>query len=232
MDEKRDWLNFQAAYGEAETALGVKTPSSVDTLSSIFRLLEDYDIAQVQRAIRAHLRDPERGNFLPRAADIIRQIVGADHERALDAWYKVLHACKRYGADDSVYFPEPAYIFAITKMAGSWVEFNRMIDETPETHLVTKFTHFKVFFLRGEKEASFLRLPDKQWVRPYLPGRHEIDNFDRGYINFTPRIVDVTTGKQVNRKELPSVFKDEDSKALSGKIGELAAKLRRSDYDA
>ena len=38
--------------------------------------LEDYELAQVQAAFTAHSKDTERGTFMPRPADIVRQIDG------------------------------------------------------------------------------------------------------------------------------------------------------------
>lgn len=38
--------------------------------------LENYSLAQVQQALSAHARDPDRGQFMPKPADVVRQIDG------------------------------------------------------------------------------------------------------------------------------------------------------------
>ena len=38
--------------------------------------LEGYSLSQVQQALSAHVRDPDRGQFMPKPADVVRQIDG------------------------------------------------------------------------------------------------------------------------------------------------------------
>jgi hypothetical protein len=38
--------------------------------------LEHYSLAQVQQALSSHVSDPDRGQFMPKPADVVRQIDG------------------------------------------------------------------------------------------------------------------------------------------------------------
>lgn len=38
--------------------------------------LEHYSLAKVQQALSAHVRDPDRGQWMPKPADVVRQIDG------------------------------------------------------------------------------------------------------------------------------------------------------------
>lgn len=39
--------------------------------------LECYSLTKVQQALSAHVRDPDRGQFMPKPADVVRQIDGS-----------------------------------------------------------------------------------------------------------------------------------------------------------
>ncbi len=54
-------------------------------------------IEAVEAAFTAHLKDPNAGRFLPRPADILRQINGDSEERALIAWGEVISAARSGG---------------------------------------------------------------------------------------------------------------------------------------
>lgn len=55
---------------------GAYVPSA-QNLAVWFRALAAYDIATVRAAFDAHVKDPERGRFVPTPADVIAQITGA-----------------------------------------------------------------------------------------------------------------------------------------------------------
>lgn len=57
-------------------------------------------IDEVERAFSSHLRDQDGGRWLPKPADILRQLHGDVDDRATLAWSKVLSAaCGRQTAD-------------------------------------------------------------------------------------------------------------------------------------
>jgi len=52
--------------------------------------LRGFDPVAVRAAFQRHLRDPERGQFLPKPTDIIRHLAGDPNDRALVAWGQVI----------------------------------------------------------------------------------------------------------------------------------------------
>jgi hypothetical protein len=62
--------------------------------------LSDYDSDTIAEAFARHRRDPDRGQWLPKTADILRQIRGNVEDSALVAWGSVLSAARGGGSRD------------------------------------------------------------------------------------------------------------------------------------
>lgn len=59
--------------------------------------LEGRDMPAIEAAFSRHLRDPDSGRFVPKPADILRQISGSTEDSALVAWGDVLSCARRGG---------------------------------------------------------------------------------------------------------------------------------------
>jgi len=68
--------------------------------------MAEYPVEAVERAFAAHRRDPERGQFLPKPADIIRHLQGDSTQRAMLAWGEAVE-CARNGGAGYLRLPEP-----------------------------------------------------------------------------------------------------------------------------
>lgn len=79
---------------------------------------QGFDIEQIRKAMTAHAMDPDRGQFAPRPADIVRQLGGTATDRALMAWGKVMGAIQSVGAYTDVVFDDPAIHAAIEDLGG------------------------------------------------------------------------------------------------------------------
>lgn len=79
-----------------------------------------FDYEQVSKALTAHAKDPERGQFWPKPADIIRVLQGTRTDRARLAMSKMLDAMGRVGAYRSVVFDDPI-IHAVIDDLGGWI---------------------------------------------------------------------------------------------------------------
>lgn len=88
-----------------------------------------FTIEQVSKALTQHVTDPDRGQFAPKVADIVRILAGTTTDRAALAWGKVLGAMSAVGAYSDVVFDDPAIHAAIEDMGG-WVKVCR--GETAE----------------------------------------------------------------------------------------------------
>lgn len=75
-------------------------PMSASAKAVFFKALEPYPLSAVRVAFFAHLKDPVRGSFNPRPADIIAKICPpADVDALLDEAVTQLNR-RRYGGDD------------------------------------------------------------------------------------------------------------------------------------
>lgn len=89
---------------------------------------KEFDVDQVTKALSAHLMDPERGQFMPKPADIVKQLHGTHGDRSLVAWGKVFGAMGSVGAYKSVVFDD-AVIHAVIDDLGGWVKVCRTDNE-------------------------------------------------------------------------------------------------------
>ena len=114
--------------------------------------LREYNLGAVQKALWAHVRNPDTGQFMPRIADVAKLTQGRTDDQAAIAWSKVDQAVRRVGTYQCVAFDDPVIHRVLLDMGG-WVyiggkddsewpfvakEFQnryrgyRMRDETPE----------------------------------------------------------------------------------------------------
>lgn len=88
-------------------------------LSVFWQACQPFTMEQVRKALTAHATDPERGQFAPKAADLVRILQGTNTDRAQLAWGKCLDAMSRVGAYTDVVFDDPA-IHAVVEDLGGW----------------------------------------------------------------------------------------------------------------
>jgi hypothetical protein len=96
-----------------------------------WQAMAGFDLEQATKALSAHLMDADRGQFMPKPADIVRQLQGTHADRSLVAWGKVLEAMRRVGAYQSVAFDDPAIHAAIMDMGGWPTVCRSEIDDLP-----------------------------------------------------------------------------------------------------
>lgn len=80
-----------------------------------------FDFEQIAKAFNAHALDPERGQFAPKPADLIRSLQGTKTDRARVAWGKAFDAMQQVGAYQSVAFDDPI-IHAVLEDLGGWTK--------------------------------------------------------------------------------------------------------------
>lgn len=123
-----------------------------------------FELEQVRKALTAHAMDPERGQFAPKPADLVRQLQGTHTDRALLAWGRVWEAMQSTGAYHSVDFGDPITHAAIVDIGG-WVSLCR-IDLNDLPFVQKRFCDaYRVYSARGKPDAP-LR----------LAGEHELTN--------------------------------------------------------
>lgn len=133
---------------------------------------QPFTLEQVSKALTAHVTDPDKGQFAPKVADIVRILAGTTTDRAALAWGKVLGAMSSVGAYTDVVFDDPAIHAAIVD-CGGWVKICR--GELAELgYLQHRFCQaHKAYSGRGAFEYPRLltgdRSPDAEFYKKGLP---------------------------------------------------------------
>jgi hypothetical protein len=130
---------------------------------------QPFDIEQVTAAFTAHAMDPERGQFAPTPADLVRVLQGTQTDRSLVAWGKVLEAIQRVGAYQSPVFDD-GLIHAAVEDVGGWVAVCRC-ETNDLPHVQRRFC---------ESYRAYARRPGTAFP-PRLAGVCEQDNALKGY---------------------------------------------------
>lgn len=97
---------------------------STGAIALWWQTLLRYDIDQIEGAFADIVRDPDRGQFMPKPADLVRMLDGTTTDRAAIAWGKVLDAARRVGAYTDVVFDDAA-IHAAVEDCGGWPKLCR-----------------------------------------------------------------------------------------------------------
>ncbi len=162
-----------ALYALVADALGYyRQNASEFTLQVWWQACQGVSLEEVTKAMTAHAMDPDRGQFAPKVADIIRQLGGTTTDRAQLAWGKALNAASSVGAYSDVVFDDPAIHAAIEDLGG-WPKFCR--SETKDlSYLQHRFCEcHKAYTGRGQFEYPRAlmgdRSPDAMFAKRGLP---------------------------------------------------------------
>lgn len=157
-----DYAQFVTIWTACHDVYG-KSPSE-GAIDVSFQALARFDIADIRRALTAHMNDPDCGRFAPKPADIVRQIDGDSESRALTAWSKVERAISSAGPWATVAFDD-AIIHAVLEEMGGWPK-------------VCDVTEKELPFMRNEftkRYQGFIMRPPQAY-QPKMLGLQEIHN--------------------------------------------------------
>jgi hypothetical protein len=131
-----------------------------------------YELEVVVKAFTRHAMDPDRGQFPPKPADIVRQLSGTSTDKAMLAWGKAFDAASRVGAYTDVVFDDPAIHAAIDDLGG-WPKFCRT-EASELSYLQHRFSESYRAYVGREKFDFPRRLggdrsPDDVYSRRGLP---------------------------------------------------------------
>jgi hypothetical protein len=135
-----------------------------------------FDLEQVGKALSAHAADPERGQFPPTLADVVKALKGTQTDRSLVAWGKVLGAISSAGSYASVAFDDTAIHDAILDLGG-WPA----VCQSSEDEL----QHLQRRFCASHRTHSARAVPSV----PYLVGIAEATNRGNGKPVSPPRLI-------------------------------------------
>lgn len=112
-----DFGQFSMVWNQA--CIGTGREPDANAVEWAFEVLKDKSLADIKTALIKHARNPDSGQFMPKPADVIREIDGSAQDRknmAVLAWARVIENVSRY---DSVVFDDPAIHYAIAVAFGS-----------------------------------------------------------------------------------------------------------------
>lgn len=95
-----------------------RQPVSTFTLTVWWSACQAFSLEQVSKAFEAHVTDPDKGQFAPKVADVVRILAGTKTDRSLLAWGRVYEAMCDVGAYQDVDFGDAAIHAAVIDMGG------------------------------------------------------------------------------------------------------------------
>jgi len=91
-----------------------KQDASKFTINVWWQGCKPFTLEQVSKALTAHATDPDKGQFPPKVADIVRHLAGTKTDRSLLAWGKVYDAMSSVGAYQDVDFGSFRYCCGVS----------------------------------------------------------------------------------------------------------------------
>lgn len=159
--------------------------SSLFITSVFWESLKGYELEAVRRAFTLHAQDPDRGQFAPKVADIVRLIDGGSGDRAVTAWSKVHYAIKQVGPHQSIAFDDQLIHAVLAEMGGLSPLFDIKTDDMP--------------FRAKEFETRYRALASRRTLPPYpakFIGDVEAHNRSRGLLEHIPEPVVIGDAKK------------------------------------
>lgn len=158
-------------YALVSDALGYwKQDVSEFALNVWWNGCQQYEFEDVSKALSAHATDPDKGQFAPKVADIVRILGGTRSDRSLLEWGRVHDSMSRVGAYSDIDFGDPATHAAIRDMGG-WPKICRTnVDQL--SYLQHRFCELYKAYDGREVEKILLtgdRSPDEMYRKRGLP---------------------------------------------------------------
>lgn len=150
-----------------------------------------YDIAAVEAAVSRHINDPDAGQYMPKPADIVKQVDGGTEDRALIAFTKVERAVRSVGVYRTVVFDDPL-IHAVVSDMGGWLKLCSVTDdELPfvRNEFVTRFRGYGARQLIPEHPTRLIGIVEAE------NARHGYRHTEIAYIGDRGRAEEVAAGR-------------------------------------
>jgi hypothetical protein len=115
-------LSDSVAFRQLLTGIGLLYGKTLhENLIDIYwQALKHLEFAEVHAALQAHVQNPDKGQFMPKPADVIEYLQGSSETQALQAWTQVVKALREVGAYRSVIFDDPL-IHRVIRDMGGWI---------------------------------------------------------------------------------------------------------------
>lgn len=150
--------------------------------------MQAFEIEVVKGALGRHVMNPDTGQFLPKPADVVRELGGTTQDKSMLAWAKVTDGLRRVGTYASVQFDDPIIHRVLVDLGGwTWLGQQR---ESELPFIEKRFRDaYRAWLHRGVSS-----------VPAYLPGHFEITNNANGYQEHEPPVQIGTAVPQLEEK--------------------------------
>lgn len=123
---KQEQQEFTKILGETYSLYGKELQPGV--LQIYLHGLDKYSIGELAQALSRCVLDTDTGQFVPKPADIIRQLEGDNQTAAALAWTKAYSAIGRVGPYRDIVFDD-ALIHRVIEDMGGWVKLCSIDDD-------------------------------------------------------------------------------------------------------
>ena len=159
MKDKARFLNLMMTLGE------IHNRQISDSLMEIYWItLEKFDDPECENVFHKLIYELK---FFPKPADFVEQLVGAESDKAMEAWLKVVEAIRRYGNYQSVSFDDRVIHSCIEAMGG-WPKLCEVLEDDLKWREKEFLRLYPIMKRRGKHPA-------------YLIGLHETENANSGF---------------------------------------------------
>lgn len=152
-----------------------------------WRGLEQYDLPAVEKALWEHTQNPDNGQFMPKIADVTRNLQGRTQDQAAIAWSKVDTAIRRIGTYSDVVFDD-AIIHRVISDMGGWIKFGTQTEENWPFVSNEFQNRYRGYKMRGE-------VPE---YLPVMTGIANAHNSKEGFRKQAPMLI----GNEVRAKQV------------------------------
>lgn len=140
--------------------------------------LREYDLESVEKALWAHSKNPDTGQFMPKVADVAKMLEGRTSDQAAVAWSKVDRAVRQVGSYADVVFDD-ALIHRVLHDMGGWLQLMAK-TESDWPFIAREFENrYRGYRMRGE-------VPE---YPPVLIGMANAQNGEQGFALQPPILV-------------------------------------------
>lgn len=140
--------------------------------------LREYDLEAVEKALWAHAKNPDTGQWMPKVADVAKMLEGRTSDQAAVAWSKVDRAVRQVGSYADVVFDD-ALIHRVLHDMGGWLQLMGKA-ESDWPFIAKEFENrYRGYRMRGEAPP----------YPPVLIGMANAQNGKQGYALQAPVLV-------------------------------------------
>ncbi|MRW82911.1 hypothetical protein GJ698_02250 [Pseudoduganella sp. FT26W] len=119
--------------------------------------LREYNLEAVEKALWAHAKNPDSGQWMPKVADVGKMLQGRTADQAAVAWSKVDRAVRQVGSYADVVFDD-ALIHRVLHDMGGWLQLMGKV-ESDWPFIAREFENrYRGYRMRGETPAYPPRL--------------------------------------------------------------------------